>query len=365
MKKSKIMMVINDLRCGGAERVFVYIADGLSQHFDVHVINTMGQYYDFFSIQKAKYHSVEKLYGDPHLRHLKRVAKLQKLYDDIMPDVIIAFLDEAIAYAGSIARNCPLIVSERNDPNHANDDEIIEVGRRETYNNCELIVVQSTDAEKYFSDFKCSSQIIKIVNPLAIMGDIVPYKDRKNEIVAVGRLSEQKNYPLMIIAFSEFVQVHPEYVLRIYGKEYGMRDEYIELARRYRVNNKVIFMGESSNVIEDIKHAKMFLMTSNYEGLPNALLEAMGMGIPPICTECFGGIRDLVLHENNGLLVPIGNKNAIVAALCQVAENSELAERISIEATKVRLNFEANTILNKWRKTVIDTIQSYHKGEPE
>ena len=89
------------------------------------------------------------------------------------------------------------------------------------------------------------------------------------------------------------------------------------------------------------------------------------MGIPPICTECFGGIRDLVLHENNGLLVPIGNKNAIVAALCQVAENSELAERISIEATKVRLNFEANTILNKWRKTVIDTIQSYHKGEPE
>ena len=132
-------MVINDLRCGGAERVFVYIADGLSQYFDVHVVNTMGQCYDFFSIKKAKYHAVDKLYGDPHFRHLKRVAKLQKLYDSIQPDVIIAFLDEAITYIGSIVRNCPLIVSERNDPHHTNDDGIIEAGRRETYNSCELI----------------------------------------------------------------------------------------------------------------------------------------------------------------------------------------------------------------------------------
>ena len=216
-----------------------------------------------------------------------------------------------------------------------------------------------------FSDFKNSSQIVKIANPLAITGDIVPYKDRENEIVAVGRLSEQKNYPLMISAFSEFLQVHPEYVLKIYGKEYGMRDEYIELARKYGIDEKVMFMGESRDVIEDIKHAKMFLMTSNYEGLPNALLEAMGMGIPPICTECFGGIRDLVIHKNNGLLVQIGNKNAIVAALRQIAENSEFAERISIEATKVRLIFEASMILNKWRETVIGAVQNYRKGEIE
>lgn len=361
--KIKICMVINDLRCGGAERVFAYIANGLSSKYDVCLVNLMGASYDFFSCGECvEYIAFEKLFGDPKYRHLQRIAKLQSVIYEQSPDIIISFLDEAICYCGAIERGrAALIVSERNDPHYKNDDPVIEYGKRKAFSDANAVVVQSKDVYEYLAytdDFKCRGEVTLIENPIAILPQAIPYLKRRDEIVAVGRYTDQKNYPLMLKSFSIFLAKHPEFVLRIFGKQYGNKETLERIAKDLGIEDNVVFEKERQDVQDIIKHAKCFLMTSDYEGLPNALIEAMGMGIPPVVTECYGGIKDLIVNEANGILVPRGDPLSISKALCRIVENPQLAVSISIEAQKVRNIYNGAKILDKWDSLIQKMMNS-------
>lgn len=349
----KICMVINDLRCGGAERVFSYIANGLSSKYDVCMVNLMGASYDFFSCNaQVKYIALEKLFGDPQYRHLRRVAKLQSIIHEMAPDVIISFLDEAICYCGAIKRGkAALIVSERNDPHYQNNNPMIEYGKRKAFSESDAIVVQSMDVLNFMSsakEFKCAGLLEMISNPITSLPTPIPYSERRNEVVAVGRYTEQKNYPLMLKSFSIFLKRHPNFILKIFGKQYGNKEQLEKIAVDFGISDYVVFEKERQDIQDAIKYAKCFLMTSNYEGFPNALIEAMGLGIPPVVTECYGGIKDLIVDGNNGLLVPKGDELLISEALCKIIEDSTLAISISKEAEKVRDMYDGKKILDNW-----------------
>ncbi len=357
----KICMVINDLRCGGAERVFTYVANGLSVKYDVYMINLMGASYDFFACcERVKYVAFEKLFGEPQYRHLQRISKLQSIIYDIDPDIIISFLDEAICYCGAIDRGrAALIVSERNDPNYKNDDPMIEYGKRKAFSEADAIVVQSVDVLRFLSsliEFKCHGVIELIENPIAELQQPIPYLNRRNEIVAVGRYTEQKNYPLMLKAFSIFLNSHPNFILRIFGKQYGNKEKLEKFALDIGIADNVFFEMERHDIQEAIKYAKCFLMTSDYEGLPNALIEAMGLGVPSVVTDCYGGIKDLIIDGVNGLLTPRGDAFYISEALCRIIEDERLAILISKEAEKVREIYNGEKIIKKWDNLIQNII---------
>lgn len=114
--------------------------------------------------------------------------------------------------------------------------------------------------------------------------------ERENVIVAAGRLAPQKNFSLLIKAFARFNKHHPEYTLRIYG-EGELREELTNLTNSLQIAEKVELPGRSVSLLQEMNSAAMFVLTSDYEGMPNVLLEAMCMGMPVISTDCPSGGR--------------------------------------------------------------------------
>ena len=183
---------------------------------------------------------------------------------------------------------------------------------------------------------------------------------RKKEICAVGRLENgQKAYDVMLDAFALFRETHPEHMLHIYGSggsEAAIRTQAAALG----LADSVILHGNLPHVIREIKDMGMFVMTSRYEGMPNALIEAMACGLPCVCTDCDFGPAELIRDGDNGLLVPVDDVTAIAAAMGRIADEPALAERLSQGALEIRHTHGRETICGQYRDYILSMIE--HKG---
>ena len=168
--------------------------------------------------------------------------------------------------------------------------------------------------------------------------------------MTVGRLHPQKNQAMLIRAFAEFLKDHPGYTLSLYG-EGELEAELKELAAGLGVEKSVIFHGNIENIHPEIADAEMFILPSDYEGLSNALLEAMMMGIPCISTACEGS-TDVIRTGENGLLVPVGDETALLDAMCRLADDKALRERIGKEGRKTGEGFRKEAVVEKWIEVI-------------
>ena len=172
--------------------------------------------------------------------------------------------------------------------------------------------------------------------------------ERDKRIVAAGRMSEVKNFPMLIRGFAEFHRSFPEYRLIIYG-EGKQRPVLEQLCAELELEEFVSMPGFASNLTEKIVSASMYISTSNHEGISNSMLEALGMGIPTIVTDCpVGGARMFVKTDENGILIPMEDHAALVDAMTKIASDPEYAERISLNAEKIRKELSAEDISRKW-----------------
>ncbi len=145
---------------------------------------------------------------------------------------------------------------------------------------------------------------------------------------------------------------YPEYKLRIFG-EGECWQELIDHSKEKDLTGSVIFEGFDSNLHERIRSSKMFVSTSDFEGLSNSMLEAMAIGLPTICTDCDGGgARMMIQDHENGLLVPKGDVNAVYHAMKEIIENPDLAKKLSEEAYKIREELSAEKIVKKWMEVI-------------
>jgi len=221
--------------------------------------------------------------------------------------------------------------------------------RKIAYKRPNGFVFQTPDAQKYFNK-KIQNRSRIILNPLTEKLPEPYVGERDNRVVAVGRLEPQKNYRFLLDAFAEFIKIHPEYILEIYGDGEQNIQAVIE---EKQLQDKVILKGFSKTVLEDIKSAGMYVMSSKYEGLPNALMEAMALGLPCISTDCpCGGPRLLIRDKENGLLVPLNNVESLVTAMQYVAENKENASQMAEKATKLKEIANLEAITNQWMEYI-------------
>ena len=219
------------------------------------------------------------------------------------------------------------------------------------YKKSDCLVCQTPDAKAYFPK-NIQKKTVIIPNP--IKSDLPqPWKGtRRKEIVNFCRLNPQKNLRLLIDAFEDFSNTHPDFSLAIYG-DGELHDSLQQYISEKGLENKVRLHPAVSDVHERIKDAYMFVSSSDFEGLSNSMLEAMAMGIPTICTDCpCGGAKMVIENGINGLLTPVGDKDELSAAMQQVADNSQIAHNIGKEALKIRSKLSTDIIVGEWRKII-------------
>lgn len=280
----------------------------------------------------------------------KKIIRLRRFLKQHQEASVVAMLPFETLYTHIACIGLPnrTVFSLRNDPKNMKG---ISGGiiRNIIYVKADRIVFQTETAKAFFSK-RIQEHSCVIPNPVS-KGLPAPYTgERKKEIVSVGRLEPQKNHTLLLEAFADIHRKHPDWKLVIYGQG-SLLNNLKELCRKLGIFNDVQFRGFISDIPEHIAQSGMFVLASDYEGISNAMLEAMAMGIPCICTDCpAGGARMMIKDHKNGILVPVGEKSCLARAMLELIENPSLADTLSEEAVKIRDTLSVGKIAEKWRE---------------
>ena len=242
--------------------------------------------------------------------------------------------------------NVRTVFCERNNPVRPDMPKNIMKIRDRIYKRCDAAVFQTNEELEYYTKIKGKKAVIP--NPL---NDNLPERftgERRHEVVNFCRLSKQKRILLLIDAFEMLLNDYPDYALRVYGNG-EEKDNILEYIKEKHLDNKVFIEPFVKDIHERIKDAAMFAFTSDFEGLSNSMLEAMAIGLPCVCTDCDGGGARMMIEDHvNGLLVPKGDVNAVYKAMKEIIEDKKLAEKISINASKLKDELSVDKIVDKW-----------------
>lgn len=347
-----IMFVTAALYSGGAERVI----SELSNYFveigiTVNILLLSRSDVQYVLHPKIQINSIQERIGSrTGLSAMLLRIKLIKEYTRLInPDVVISFLSVINIYSclALWLSKYKLIVSERNNPESDPSNIVKRKIRSMVYLLADGFVFQTEGAKEYFCN-KIQEKATVIPNPIkATLPE--PYKGiRERRIVAVGRLENQKNYPLLLRSFACLLEDYSEYKLDIFGVG-SDKDKLEELAAELNLNAKVNFKGVVQNVHELIKSASIYVLTSDYEGMPNALMEAMAIGLPCIASDCpCGGTASLINHGENGMLFSVGDQEELLLNMRKVLGDKLLADELSINATKIRDTYQLPEIAQRW-----------------
>ena len=238
-----------------------------------------------------------------------------------------------------------VICSERNNPAKREPELMVEI--RRLYGRADCVVFQTNTVRELFGpDVAAHSTVIP--NPVEARGERSPIRRR---IVSIGRLAPQKNQAMLLRAFAQFYAEHPMYTLSVYG-EGDLRDELLALSGELGIADAVTLEGHVRDVHSAIADAEFFVLSSDYEGMSNALLECMAMGFPCISTACEGS-AEIIRSGENGLLTPIGDEEALCRAMCFFAENAAARERMGLAARQTAEQFCPKTVLEQWKHVIL------------
>ena len=278
---------------------------------------------------------------------------LKKLVKKEKPDVLISFMAEPNfrAVAACLGTKTKCIISVRNDPDYEYPTFFHKVLAKVLFRYADFVVFQTNDARNWFPNVIRKKSAV-IFNPVGDRFVQEPVALRGNDIVATGRLESQKNHRLLIDAFIN-ISGQTDGKLTIYG-EGTLRNELQEYIDRKGFHERILLPGKTSDVISAIKGAGLYVLSSDYEGMPNALMEAMALGLPCISTDCpCGGPRELIENEKNGLLVEIGNISALSSAISYMITNREIAVEMGKQARISAQRFTTETIFGQWCSVVL------------
>ena len=342
----KICFITASLVGGGAERVIANLSNEMSARgHEVTILLTSEMKIEYELDSRVKVVLVSNKTNGSIKGRIQRIKGLRSFFVTHKDMYYISLLTDTNIFVllASVFTGIRVTISERNDPNRYHAKTL----RNIVYLLARKIVFQTYDAKAYYSK-RLQKNSIVIPNPLSNNLEKPYIGERRKRIVAVGRLEPQKNYGLLLEAFGKLLLEYTDYQLVIYGKG-NLREELLTRVQEEHIEDKVIFKGFSNNIWGEEKDSALYVLSSDYEGMPNSLLEAMAVGMPVIATNCpIGGPAMLVKHGVNGLLVPVGDKNALYNAMLTFVRNKEYADKLGEEAIKVREKFAIDAICDQW-----------------
>ena len=351
----KIGIIIGSLGIGGAERVSTRLAEWwITQNVDVSFYTTMAiPKKEYIISSKIKRFSCYKQSKTNTIQELRETIKEDK------PNVVIIMDTPMCVFAvpALLGTGIPFVVSERSDPKNANVRKITRIVSHLLMQFANGFVFQTTGARDYYPKTIFNRSVV-IANPLVVSEIPDPFEGkRKKTVVAIGRLITAKNYPLLFKAFEQFYSIHTDYTLEVYGDGVE-KDNLVNLIDTMSVKDKIHLNGARSDVLECAVDSGMFVLSSDLEGMPNALIEALAIGIPSISTNCPpGGPADLVEDGVNGLLVDVGDVEGLCSAMCRLADDNDFASSLSKNGVKIREKLNIDNIGNMWLGFLMEQVK--------
>ena len=352
----KILFIIPTLGTGGAERVASILANYLSENNKVEIFvmekSDTARYpiKDKVSINEAginvKRGKKIKVIINFAINFLRQRDKLKSEINKFKPNVIISFLPKADILTASVKKNCKWIGSERNDPMSRSSIERNVLNL--IYKKTDMLICQTQKVANYYLVKKVKKTCV-IRNPLMA----TPFSNKENYIISVGRLDKQKNYPMLIRAFTKAKKTD-KFTEKLYIVGAGPQQAELQnLINSLRMEQEIMLLGRKSNVRKYLNKAKAFILSSDYEGLPNAMLEAMDAGLPIISTDFFTGAAREFVDEENGYIVPIGDISKMAKAIEELlGKQEEQLEQMGVVSKQRVKKLGVEEISQEWEKII-------------
>lgn len=346
----KVLFTIGSLAGGGAERVISRLASCMARRGDtVEVALIAKNTVDYPLDGRVDVRYIEPRIQIRGLRYLLRCMAYRKEVERFDPDVIICFTTAVNLFVLDALRHTDrkIILSERNDPYNDPREPSLRRKRDRVYHRAAGLVFQTEDAKAYFSQ-QIQAKSTVILNPVEVPATLRGQVGREERIVTVGRLEPQKNQAMLIKAFAQIHERFPAYRLEIYG-EGSLRGELEGLIREEKLEDAVSLMGYTKDVLEAISTASLFVLPSDYEGMSNALIEAMAIGLPVVSTDHpIGGARMVIDDGVNGKLVTVGDRDALVQAVCEILADGRRSAALSQNAVQINERLDMEKITDQW-----------------
>jgi GalNAc-alpha-(1->4)-GalNAc-alpha-(1->3)-diNAcBac-PP-undecaprenol alpha-1,4-N-acetyl-D-galactosaminyltransferase len=367
----RLTLIIYSISAGGAERVMsIMVNYWAAKEWEITLLtlndSAVPPFYNLDS--RISYIPLSLATDSPNpivaiWNNLKRIQTLRTAISSSKPDVVISFMNTTNVLTLLATRwlNIPVVVSERIDPGAYSLGRFWEQLRQLTYPFADRIVVQTKRALNYFSP-KLQVRACIIPNPV-----LLPPKGQepsekmlgKRSLIAMGRLEEQKGFDILLKAFIKLKDSYPEWILIILG-EGTLRSELESLRDQLDLGTRVHFLGRVKNPDQFLKQADIFVMSSRFEGFPNALCEAMTCGLPVISTDCPSGPREILRDGIDGILIPNDDVPALATAMERLMADQEERKRLADRAPEVAERFSLENVMRMW-EAVIDELTRQKK----
>ncbi len=355
----KLAFYIGSLHKGGAERVFV----NLAEYF-------MGQGCQVVMVTQYKYSSDEEYALDKRIKRVisditpqettrsrtvnffRRMSKLHKIWKTEQPDLVLSCVgkNNFMTVVTTMFSKTKPVVSVVGEAKEEYPNLLMKMLANMLFPHAAGVILQTERSRSFFSKEVGKTSVIlpNSLNPAFIRPRF--QGEREKRIVSVGRLDANKNHEMMIRAFANILPMYPEYTMTIYG-DGELREQLQNLINSLGLEDKITLPGIIPNVADNIQKAALFLLTSYSEGISNALIEAMALGLPVIATDVpSGGTVELIQHNENGLIIQTGDQKGLEEAMNTILSDAHFAEKLGRNACKIQERLAPDRVNEQWKR---------------
>lgn len=369
----KILFHLNCFEQGGAERVVSNLVNRLvSEDYEIIAATEWYGEVEFALDDRVRRVHVGLREQDENKNRFTKIRLrfqyLRDLIKEEKPDLVIAFTRRPNyrALVSAIGTGVPVVPAVRQDPKSYYNSPVDKILIPLLYRKAAGCVFQTKEQMACFpASLQKRSKII--LNPVNDKYLNVPKPDvREKTVVQSGRLVDFKNQAMLIKAFFKVHEKHPDYDLKIYGGDSfdGTKQLLEKLIHENHAEAYITLMGASDRLEEQLPRASVYAFSSDYEGMPNALLEAMTLGMPVVATDCpCGGPGTVIQNEVNGLLIPVGDEAAMTAGINRLIEDREFAEKLGENARKISDRINGRAVLEQWKDYIEEIAGSSKKKQ--
>lgn len=357
----RLTLVIHSMASGGAQRVMAISANSwAARGWPVTLLtlsdSTVPCLYELhpairyrpLGLARASHGLVEGA-----INNARRTPALRKAITISRPDVVISFIDETNVQvlAATIGTGLPVIVAEHTDPAPNPPPRPWRLLRQVLYPCASRVVVLSETAKAYFP-WTIRRKAVVIPNPVLPPPPVPPAEcdrteRRSGRLTAIGRLSPEKGFDLLLRAFAEIAPRHPNWSLVVWG-EGAERSRLETLRDELGLGGRAHFPGWTSDVYAELRRSDLFVMSSRYEGFPMALCEALAAGVPAVSFDCPSGPRQIIRPGIDGVLVPPADVGALARALDALMGDEKRRQRLAARGPEVVERFGVERVMSMW-----------------